>query len=345
MTGKRSPAPPGAGGFCLGSRFRAPCHLTGSSSRGACRARPGACPESPSSLPSARTNPGSSSPDGTESATGSRPRPGVAQPRCTGGHVKAICDACLRQPTGVRRRRCPDGPGFPAGTGGFRGKGVRTTPRRTDHLQLSRRGSPPSAYRPRRELHGGGHVHVEDVTAWLPGAGVDKAGVAIRTADRNDLNRPENQDLMSPKNRMCAVGTKRAPYEGRHWPFADVLCALAASSNPNAVTQAGGPCTLPTGRDEDRHRGTRRMSHHHAPRGNGCRDGSNLGSMNRGRSGDHRWERARDPTSWVAGNVAHLRAAARRPPARLASARPASHTGGHGETRETTSRRRVFLAR
>ena len=85
-----------------------------------------------------------------------------------------------------------------------------------------------------------GHIHAEDVRDWLCTTGFDEAEVAIKTAERNDLNQPENQDLLSPTNRVRAIVTKQALQEGWDCPFAYVLCALAASSNLNAMTQLVG---------------------------------------------------------------------------------------------------------
>ena len=85
-----------------------------------------------------------------------------------------------------------------------------------------------------------GHIHAEDVRDWLLTAGFDEAEVAVKTAERNDLNQPENQDLLSPTNRVRAIVTKQALQEGWDCPFAYVLCALAASSNLNSMTQLVG---------------------------------------------------------------------------------------------------------
>ncbi|QPF85507.1 DEAD/DEAH box helicase family protein [Bradyrhizobium genosp. L] len=96
------------------------------------------------------------------------------------------------------------------------------------------------------------HIHAEDVQDWLLTAGFDAAEIAIKTAEQNDLNQPENQDLLSPTNRIRAIITKQALQEGWDCPFAYVLCALAASSNLNAMTQLIGrilrqPGALKTG--------------------------------------------------------------------------------------------------
>lgn len=84
------------------------------------------------------------------------------------------------------------------------------------------------------------HVHAEDVKEWLLTAGFDEPEIAIKTAEQNDLNQPENQDLLSPSNRVRAIITKQALQEGWDCPFAYVLCALAASTNPQALTQLVG---------------------------------------------------------------------------------------------------------
>lgn len=85
-----------------------------------------------------------------------------------------------------------------------------------------------------------GHIHAEDVRDWLLTMGFNKAEVAIKTAEQNDLNQPENQDLLSPTNRVRAIITKQALQEGWDCPFAYVLCALAASSGMTAMTQLVG---------------------------------------------------------------------------------------------------------
>ena len=86
----------------------------------------------------------------------------------------------------------------------------------------------------------GGHIHAEDVKDWLLKAGFDESEIAIKTAERNDLTQPENQDLLSPTNRVRAIVTKQALQEGWDCAFAYVLCALAASTNQQALTQLVG---------------------------------------------------------------------------------------------------------
>ena len=85
-----------------------------------------------------------------------------------------------------------------------------------------------------------GYIHAEDARDWLLTIGFDDAEVAIKTSERNDLNQPDNQDLLSPTNRVRAIITKQALQEGWDCPFAYVLCALAASSNLSAMTQLLG---------------------------------------------------------------------------------------------------------
>ena len=103
-----------------------------------------------------------------------------------------------------------------------------------------------------RDQRDAGHIHADDVKDWLLTAGFDEAEIAIKTAEQNDLSDPENQDLLSPLNRVRAIITKSALQEGWDCPFAYVLCSLAASSNLNAMTQLVGrilrqPGALKTG--------------------------------------------------------------------------------------------------
>ena len=91
-----------------------------------------------------------------------------------------------------------------------------------------------------RDQRESGRIHANDVKDWLLTAGFDEPEVAIKTAERNDLNQPENQDLLSPMNRVRAIITRQALQEGWDCPFAYVLCALAASSNLSAMTQLVG---------------------------------------------------------------------------------------------------------
>ncbi len=100
-----------------------------------------------------------------------------------------------------------------------------------------------------------GFIHAQDVRDWLLNAGLDEAEIAIKTAEQNDLNQPENLDLLSPHNRVRVIITKQALQEGWDCPFAYVLCSLAASSNLNAMTQLVGrilrqPHALKTGVDD-----------------------------------------------------------------------------------------------
>lgn len=95
-------------------------------------------------------------------------------------------------------------------------------------------------------------IHSDDVKEWLLTAGFDEAEIAVKTAETNDLNQPENLDLLSPTNRVRAIITKSALQEGWDCPFAYVLCSLAASSNLKAMTQLVGrilrqPAAMKTG--------------------------------------------------------------------------------------------------
>jgi type III restriction enzyme len=83
-------------------------------------------------------------------------------------------------------------------------------------------------------------IHSEDVREFLLGLGIDKSEIAVKTSETNELNDPENVDLLSPTCGVRVIITKQALQEGWDCPFAYVLCALAASRNQNAMTQLVG---------------------------------------------------------------------------------------------------------
>jgi len=70
--------------------------------------------------------------------------------------------------------------------------------------------------------------------------GLAKEEIAVKTAEINDLRNLENQNLLSPGNRIRVIITKQALQEGWNCPFAYVICALAATSNMSAMTQLIG---------------------------------------------------------------------------------------------------------
>jgi type III restriction enzyme len=83
-------------------------------------------------------------------------------------------------------------------------------------------------------------IHSEDAREFLLGIGVDKGEIAVKTSETNELNDPENIDLLSPTCGVRVIITKQALQEGWDCPFAYVLCALAASRNQSAMTQLVG---------------------------------------------------------------------------------------------------------
>ncbi|MCA0910998.1 DEAD/DEAH box helicase family protein [Qipengyuania gaetbuli] len=86
-----------------------------------------------------------------------------------------------------------------------------------------------------------GFIHADNARDWLKAvAGLEDDEIAYKTAEQNDLDKPENRDLLSPKCRVRAIITKAALAEGWDCPFAYVLCALAANSNEGALTQLVG---------------------------------------------------------------------------------------------------------
>src|SRR5690606_28735219 len=100
-----------------------------------------------------------------------------------------------------------------------------------------------------------GFIHADHARDWLKAvAGLEDDEIAYKTAEQNDLDKPENRDLLSPKCRVRAIITKAALAEGWDCPFAYVLCALAANGNEGALTQLVGrilrqPHAIKTGLD------------------------------------------------------------------------------------------------
>ena len=91
-----------------------------------------------------------------------------------------------------------------------------------------------------KDLRDSGFIHAEDAKAYLLQLGMSEAQIAIKTSERNDLNAPENIELLSPQCEVRAIITKQALQEGWDCPFAYVLCALAAGREVRAMTQLMG---------------------------------------------------------------------------------------------------------
>lgn len=85
-----------------------------------------------------------------------------------------------------------------------------------------------------------GFIHSEDAKEFLLTAGLTEAQIAIKTSEKNDLNTPENMDLLHPACQVRVIITKQALQEGWDCPFAYVLCALGANHNLPAMTQLVG---------------------------------------------------------------------------------------------------------
>lgn len=97
-----------------------------------------------------------------------------------------------------------------------------------------------------------GFIHAEDAKEYLLTLGVSEQQIAIKTSERNDLNEPENLDLLSQTNQVRFIITKQALQEGWDCPFAYVLCSLSPVANKKAMTQLIGrilrqPDTVKTG--------------------------------------------------------------------------------------------------
>ena len=91
-----------------------------------------------------------------------------------------------------------------------------------------------------KDQRDGDHIHVDDVYEYLLQIGFDEKEIAIKTAEQNDLNKPENQNLLSSYNQVRVIITKEALQEGWDCPFAYVLCSLATRNNIKAMTQLVG---------------------------------------------------------------------------------------------------------
>ncbi len=91
-----------------------------------------------------------------------------------------------------------------------------------------------------KDMRDSGFIHAEDAKAYLMQLGLAERQIAIKTSDKNDLQAPENIDLLSPQCEVRAIITKQALQEGWDCPFAYVLCALAAGKELRAMTQLMG---------------------------------------------------------------------------------------------------------
>jgi type III restriction enzyme len=103
-----------------------------------------------------------------------------------------------------------------------------------------------------KELRDAGFIHAEDAREALLRLGLNEREIAIKSSERNDLDTPENLDLLSPSCEIRAIVTKQALQEGWDCPFAYVLCTLQAGRNLAAMTQLVGrilrlPHTAKTG--------------------------------------------------------------------------------------------------
>jgi type III restriction enzyme len=85
-----------------------------------------------------------------------------------------------------------------------------------------------------------GKIHAHAVRDHLISKGLSKEMIAIKTSEQDDLKNAEVQDLLSPASPIRVIITKQALQEGWDCPFAYVLCSLAASKSPAAMTQLVG---------------------------------------------------------------------------------------------------------
>lgn len=91
-----------------------------------------------------------------------------------------------------------------------------------------------------KEQRGGGYIHALDVKDELLAAGFGEEEIAIKSADVNDLQQPENIDLLASSCSVRVIITKQALREGWDCSFAYILCSLSASRSLTAATQIVG---------------------------------------------------------------------------------------------------------
>lgn len=91
-----------------------------------------------------------------------------------------------------------------------------------------------------RDQRDGLRIHAGDARDYLIQVGFTPEEIAVKTAEVNELEEPENLDLLAPTCPVRAIVTKQALQEGWDCPFAYVLCSLAASANLMAMTQLVG---------------------------------------------------------------------------------------------------------
>lgn len=82
-----------------------------------------------------------------------------------------------------------------------------------------------------------GYIHAQDVRACLAQLGLADAQIREKTSEKDEI---ADEALLSPMSPVRAIITKQALQEGWDCPFAYVLCALAASRGPRALTQLVG---------------------------------------------------------------------------------------------------------
>jgi type III restriction enzyme len=92
-----------------------------------------------------------------------------------------------------------------------------------------------------REQRDGKHIHSEDVREYLIGQGVEKDGIAVKSAELDELK--EFEDIGGLLSRDCPIRyiiTKQALQEGWDCPFAYVLAILTNPHSKTALTQLVG---------------------------------------------------------------------------------------------------------
>jgi type III restriction enzyme len=96
------------------------------------------------------------------------------------------------------------------------------------------------AERTGKDTRDGIKIHAEDIRDYLLALGFDRPQIAVKSADTNELDTPENANLLANTCPVRVIITKQALQEGWDCPFAYVLCTLATNRNLNSLTQLVG---------------------------------------------------------------------------------------------------------
>ncbi|MFQ5330084.1 MAG: hypothetical protein ACE5D4_08875 [Thermodesulfobacteriota bacterium] len=86
----------------------------------------------------------------------------------------------------------------------------------------------------------GNFIHSDDARKYLLTLGVDENEIAIKTSEKNDLNAPENLDLLSPASQIRFIITKQALQEGWDLPLCLRSMLTGSGYKPRRHDTTGG---------------------------------------------------------------------------------------------------------